>query len=189
MTDRLARATDRPLDAADLDSATEHYAKRREAEDTRLESLVVFRLGGEWLGLPTSLLDRVADVPAVHTLPHRRSGATAGLVNVGGDLVVHVSLAGLLGIAAAPASDVAGDARRRVVQRLLVLTDVRGKLATTVDEVLGIHHHDDTLLRPVPPTLARAASSYTRAMLIVDGHMVGCLDGVRVMRALSAGLS
>ena len=189
MSEMAVRLVNRLLDDTALDAATAHYARPREAENVRVDSVLVFRIGAEWLAFPTSLLDRVADLSPVHSLPHRRSGATAGLVNVGGDLVVHVSLAGLLGVSVAAGLSGLEESRRRMVRRLVVLVDARGRLATTVDEVLGIHHYDQERLRPVPPTLARAESSFTTAMLDVEGRTVGCLDAVRVMDALSVALS
>ena len=70
-----------------------------------------------------------------------------------------------------------------------MLADTRGRLAITVDEVWGVHHYGTTELRPVPPTLARAPSSFTTSMLQVDGRLAGCLDGGRVLDALSVAIS
>lgn len=183
MSERAMR--ERPLDDAAIDAATEHYARAREREDERLSSAFVFRIGTEWLAFPTSVLDRVADPPTVHSLPHRRGGTTAGLVNVGGDLVVHVSLSGLLGISgehsAAPG--------HRAVPRLVVLADARGRLAMTVDDVWGIHHYSAAQVRAVPPTLAKDPSAFTTAMLEVDGRPVGLLSGARVIDALSTAIA
>lgn len=189
MSDATVSLGDRPLDDATIDASTTHYAEARRADDVALASVFVFRLGSEWFGLPTSLLVRVAVPPTVHSLPHRRGSAGAGLVNVGGDLVVHVSLSGLLGIPAGASalSDATGP--RRSVPRLVVLGDARGRLAITVDEVWGVHHHDPALLRAAPPTLTRAPTSFTTAMLELDGHMVACLDAARVMDALSSALA
>ncbi len=189
MTDTVAHPADRPLDDATLDESTAHYARPRLTEEVTFASLFVFRLGAEWLGLPTSLLVSVASPPPVHSLPHRRGSAVAGLVNVGGDLVVHVSLAGFLGIdpgEAAPASEIGVT---RAARRLVVLGDDRGRLATTVDEVWGVHHHDPAQFRSAPPTLTRAPASFTFAMLDVDGRIVACLDPVRVMDALSVAIA
>lgn len=180
---------DRPLDDATLDASTTHYAKARLADDVALASLFMFRLGAEWLALPTSLLVRVAARPAVHSLPHRRGSAGAGLVNVAGDLVVHLSLHGLLGIAAGDASSHTATAGKRSMPRLVVLGDARGPLAITVDDVWGVHHYDPARLRAAPPTLTRAPGSFTTGMLEVDGHMVACLDATRVMDALSSALA
>ena len=188
MSDASAALGDRPLDDATIDASTTHYAEARLADDVALASVFVFRLGSEWFGLPTSLLVRVAVPPTVHSLPHRRGSALAGLVNVGGDLVVHVSLSGLLGIPAG-ATALGATGARQSVPRLVVLGDARGRLATTVDEVWGVHHHDPARLRAAPPTLTRAPTSFTTAMLELDGHMVACLDAARVMDALSSALA
>ncbi|MDB4888868.1 MAG: cheW-like domain protein [Gemmatimonadetes bacterium] len=186
MSDVARMQRERPLDDEAIASATAHYASLIERPRTDFSSVLVFRLGTEWLAFPTASLDRVADATVVHSLPHRRRGATAGIVNVGGDLVVHVSLAGLLGVESA---DDASAERRRVVRRLMVLTDARGRLAITVDEVWGVHHYRDDELRAIPPTLARAGTSYTVSMLQVDTHTVGVLDASRVLDALSVAIS
>jgi chemotaxis-related protein WspD len=177
------------MDAGDLDAATAHYALPREGERRVTASVLVFRLGAEWLALSTVLFDRIADVLPVHSLPHRRGALNAGLVTVGGDLVVHLSLATLLGVEAAsavPATDAAG---RQVVPRLVVLSDEHGRLAFTADEVWGVYDHAADELRPAPSTLARSLVSYATAMLVVQGRQVGCLDGARVMSALSLALA
>jgi chemotaxis-related protein WspD len=179
----------RPLDDEAIDLATAHYARPREDERKITDSVLVFRLGSEWLALPTALFDRVADVQAVHTLPHRRAGMAAGLVTVGGDLVVHLSLAALLGVGTEGATPAGTSPRHEVVRRLIVLTDQRGRLAITADEVWGVCRYHAAQLRPPPSTLARALVSYTISMLDVEGRMVGVLDGPRVLDALSRALS
>ena len=174
-----------PIDPSELDAITAHYAAAREVERKTTGSALVFRIGREWLAIPTMLFDRVADVSAVHTVPHRRKGVPVGLVTVGGDIVVHLSLGMLLSVAGAEAPAAAQQGQ----QRLIVLTDARGRLATTADEVWGVYHYDPAQLRPVPSTLARALVSFTVGMLEVDGRIAGLLDGPRVMDALSAGLA
>ncbi|MEP6991768.1 MAG: chemotaxis protein CheW [bacterium] len=189
MSDTVPALGDTPLDDAAIDASTRHYSEARLTDDVALASAFVFRLGSEWFALATSLLVSVAAPPVVHSLPHRRGSAVAGLVNVGGDLVVHVSLAGLLGVPAGVTSSAGATGVRRSVARLVVLGDARGRLAITVDDVWGVHHHDPALLRVPPPTLTRSPSSFTTAILEVDGLVVACLDAARVMDALSSALS
>ena len=178
---------EQPIDDAILDEATAHYAAPRTQEDMVYESALVFRLGEEWLALATTCLDRVTAPQRVHALPHRRSGATAGLVNVEGDLIVHVSLADLLGIdGTSVPRQVTHD---RSGARLVVLSDSRGRLATTVDEILGIQRHRPSERRPAPATLARAPGSYTTGILEVANRTVGYLDVARVMDALSVAIA
>jgi chemotaxis signal transduction protein len=112
-----------------------------------------------------------------------------GVLSVRGDILVHVSLAGLLGIAddeSAPASE---SAHRRSAPRVVVLADGRGRLATSVDEIMGIHRYDPAVLRPVPATLGQAMVSYASALLAVGDRIVGVLDGARVLTSLSHALS
>ncbi len=179
-------ATNRPLDEAAIAEATTHCAAPRAIEGALRESALVFRIGAEWLALPTRTLDRVADPQPVHSLPHRRSGAPAGLVNVGGDLVVHVSLGNLLNVQPGARPDT-GESTRSVA-RLLVLTDHRGRLAITVDEVWGVYRYEATARKAMPAAVG-GASTYTSAILDVDGRTVGYLDVDRVMSALSTAIS
>src|SRR5919198_3790598 len=60
-------------------------------------SVLIFRIGAEWLALSTALVQEVITPRRVHSLPHRAGGVVAGLINVRGELVVCVSLARLLG--------------------------------------------------------------------------------------------
>jgi hypothetical protein len=58
---------------------------------------MIFRLGTEWLALPASVFQEVAELGAIHSLPHRRSGLVVGLTNVrGGELLICFSLTKLL---------------------------------------------------------------------------------------------
>lgn len=94
---------DRPLWPEYLQERTRHYAEgRRPAAPVRL-SMLVFRLGAEWLALPTVACEEIVERRFIHSLPHRRNGIVLGLVNVRGELVVCVSLARLLGQASADA--------------------------------------------------------------------------------------
>jgi hypothetical protein len=67
-----------PIDAAELDAITAYYAAPREEERKTTGSALVFRIGAEWLAIPTMLFDRVADVSVVHTVPHAGRGCRLG---------------------------------------------------------------------------------------------------------------
>ena len=136
-----------------------------------------------------ALLDEVVAARRTHSLPHRRGAVKIGVLSVRGDILVHVSLAGLLGIpddAAAPASE---NSHRRSAPRVVVLADRRGRLAISVDEVMGIHRYDPVVLRPVPATLGQAMVSYASALLRSGDRIVGVLDGTRVLTSLSHALA
>jgi chemotaxis-related protein WspD len=169
--------------------ATAYYAAPREVEDAASASCFVFRLGSEWLALPMALLDEVVAARATHSLPHRRGAVKIGVLSVRGDILVHVSLAGLLGIPDDEAAPPSANGHRRSAPRVVVLADGRGRLAISVDEVMGIHRYDPVVLRPVPATLGQAMISYASALLAVGDRIVGVLDGSRVLASLSHALA
>jgi chemotaxis-related protein WspD len=143
------------------------------------ESVVIFRLGTEWFALPTLLLDEIVGMRPVHSLPHRRNPAMLGLVNVRGELVVCISIARLLIGEAAPTPD----------GRLMVMRQAHGRLAFPVDEVQHAERYGPSELKPVPASVARSASAYTKGLLSWQDRMVGCLDERLVLAALDRSLT
>jgi chemotaxis-related protein WspD len=151
-------------------------------------SVFLFRVGLEWLGLPTTALDEVTDLRRVHSLPHRRNGVVMGLANVRGELLVCVSLREQLGIE--PAPEIHAINRRWMAhRRLLVLRQGSQRLVCPVDEVHGDERFGEDAPRPVPSTLARASASYARAVLSWEGHVVGLLDEELLFNALQRSLA
>src|SRR2546422_702365 len=73
---------DRPMPADYRREQAEHYAQPKKFSQPARLSLVLFRLASEWLALPTSAFQEVAERRALHSLPHRRRGLALGLVNV-----------------------------------------------------------------------------------------------------------
>lgn len=179
---------DRPVVEDAIDAATTYYAAPRALEDEAPASCFVFRVGAEWLALPTAVLDEVVPARPTHSLPHRRGALQLSLVSVRGDLVVHASIAGLLGIGNGNGDAGKAKANGHASARTIVLTNERGRLATSVDEVLGVHRYHPAVLRPVPTTLERAMISFATAIIDVGDHAVGLLDGVRVIDSLAQAL-
>ena len=151
-----------------------------------LESLNDLR--AEWLAVPTPMLDEVADLRRIHSLPHRRSGVVLGLANVRGELLVCVSLGAQLGIDPADQAP-AMRGPRLAHKRLLVLRRQGQRLACPVDEVHGNERFEEREHRPVPATVARASASYTRAVLAWRGQVVGLLDEELLFNALHRSLA
>ena len=126
-----------PVYAAAAIHLLDRYALQRDggeqaeaASETAVatRSLLVFRLGEEWLALATRVLVEVAPQAPVHALPHQRSRALLGVANVRGALVACLSLVELLGLEPGAAAPL-----------LLVLDAPGGHLLVPVDEVQGIH--------------------------------------------------
>ena len=143
-------------------------------------SLLLFRLGEEWLALATVCLAEVAPMQPVHSLPHQRSRVLQGVANVRGALVPCVSLADLLEVPATPAGERVG----RALPRMLILAAEGGPVVIAVDEVDGIHRLD-----PALPGKDLDAMPFTAVVLQWRGRSVRVLDEHHLLSAVQRSLS
>ncbi len=164
---------------------TERIAQEKQTIETGTVSVAIFRIGVEWLALPTRIFQEVAEQCPVHTLPHRTSGAVAGLANVRGELLVCVSLGAVLGLAVESGERTAA----RIFKRLLVANRDGSRLAFPVDEVFGLHRYHPRELNAAPATLAQGKVSYTIGILPWRDKTVGCLDDELLFYTLNKSLS
>jgi chemotaxis-related protein WspD len=138
-------------------------------------SVLIFRLGPEWLAFRTLTVAEVTTIRPVHRVPHRTNEVFRGLVNLQGQVQLCVSLHGLLSVTAlsTPA-------------RLVVLRD-RDRAeswAFAADEVLGVQHVPRSRWRSVPSTLVNPTVGFSQAVLSWKERSIGLLDEQRVFGAL-----
>jgi chemotaxis-related protein WspD len=177
---------DREIDPQYRAAATEKIRAAQVLQERATGSAVIFRIGSEWLALPTRVFHEVCTLRPIHSLPHRRHQHVVGIVNVRGALLICVSLHALLGIeAAAPAAA----SRNLVLGRLLVAGEADERLVFPVDEIHGIHRYHPAQLGEVPATISKATATYTRSMLSWQNRAVGLLDDELLFPALNSSLS
>ncbi|WP_434579922.1 purine-binding chemotaxis protein CheW [Pseudomonas sp. Z5-35] len=168
----------------------DRYALRQDARDLAYapvdadvvtRSLLMFRLGEEWLGLATRSLVEVAPLQPIHSLPHQRSRALLGVANVRGALVACLSLVDLLGLEPGSAAPSGG----RVMPRMLIVGAQGGPVMMPVDEVDGIHAIDERILA----NASQSTGKYTRGVLQYNGRNLRWLDEEQLLSAVSRSLS
>ncbi|QGZ66891.1 chemotaxis protein CheW [Paraburkholderia acidisoli] len=172
---------DRPAPAMETRVAAAPAPKSGQA---RGAGSLVFRVGAEWLALPAAVLRHVEDARSVHTLPHRRSAAVLGIVNVRGVLTLAASLAALLHIERAAREGTSANDR----PRLLVTEWAGATTAFPVDEVEGVVAFAAEELLPAPATLAQSASRHVRGVVTWRGRSVGVLDADALFESLARNL-
>lgn len=186
-----AKLLERPIPLVDLslhDAETSVHQQRRQQHDPQAasESFLIFRIGREWLALPTPIFKRIVQTRPVHTLPHRQHRAVLGVVNVQGDLLVCLSLAHLLGFETDTTA--ADDQARHDLPRLLVVSRAEEHAVFPVDQVDGVHRLAVTTFCPPPATLSHAAAAHTRAVAPWRGMTVGLLDADALFDTLNRSL-
>ena len=160
----------------------EHVGEDRD-EKLDSKSIVVFRIGDEWLALPTGVFVEFIEMRAIHTLPHRRHGILLGLTNVRGELLICVALDKVLGVN----KESTIPRQRSLSKRLVVIRDQHSRIVFPVDEVQGIlRFHPDELM-PVPATVAKA--SHTKAILPWGDQAIAYLDEALLFYSLQRSLA
>lgn len=170
------RFLDAPSPGGYLDEWTTRLAARDDTREGDETSVLVFRLGDEWLALPVAVLIEVTRPRPVHRIPHR-GGLLAGMANIRGELHLCVRIDLLLGVSAVTGSD--PDLRRLVVIRRE--TEYWCFAADEVDQVHRVLLPD---LTNAAPTLARSHGNMTRGVFPHAGRSVGLLDDARLFHSL-----
>lgn len=180
-----AAAATRLLDRYALSQEPQQaYAEQQSSVATR--SMLMFRLGDEWLALATRCLVEVAPVQPVHSLPHQRSKALLGVANVRGALVACLSLSELLGLDSSAVS--VPSASARVMPRLLILAAPGGSVVVPVDEVDGIHAIASSDF-DANPVSGQGSARFTQAVLVCKGRSVRVLNEEQLLSAVTRSLS
>ena len=166
---------------------TGHVGQEKWVAELDTHSIIVFRIGAEWLALPTAVFKEIASIRAVHPLPHQPNRLVLGVTNIRGELLVCVSLQQLLGLEGA---DDAGPRQQRSLdERLLVVQRDGHRLVCPVDEVYGTQRFHPRELKDVPTTVAKATATYTRSILSWQGKAVGLLDDQLLFYSINRSLA
>jgi chemotaxis-related protein WspD len=181
--DKVRRLLDLAPPAEFQKEWTEFYAAEKQLAPRVKHSLVIFRLGDEWLALDTKAFQEIAGRSPVHTVPHRKKGIVAGLTRVRGELLICVSLAAILGITCNASADAA-----KASERFIVLNGAGGRFVFVADEVHGIHRLAEEL-SPPPVTVAHAGIRFTRGIFAWQNKTVGCLDDQVLFQAVNQNLA
>ncbi len=140
-----------------------------------------------WFALPVTVFKEISELKAIHSLPHRRDHLVLGLVNFRGELLICVSLAGILGVGESP--KIKTDSNSAVHPYLAIVSDGGNRLVFPVDEVGGIHHFHSKDIKKVPATVAGAHLTYTSGILEWRNQSVGYLDAELLFYTLGKSLS
>ena len=179
------RFFDRPAPSGYLESWQTILEQPAADLDADASSVLIFRLGNEWLSLPTAVLVEVTQPRQLHRLPHRSGTIIAGIVNIRGQLQVCIRLEGLLGLdATAKEPPIAA-----LTARLLVVERAGARWAFRVDEVAGVHRVPKRSLRDVPATVSGADTRATVALFAWQDRTVGLLDEARLLDGLPRQIS
>ncbi|MGE4556058.1 MAG: chemotaxis protein CheW [Desulfovibrionaceae bacterium] len=138
------------------------------------QSVMVFRLGSEWVGLPTPSLRGVFEERTIRPIPHRTGKLLLGVSVAQGQIYPCISVHGLLGVLPE-----AGGTKRslRIFKRFLAAGKKEAETVIfPVDEVQGVVRFNENTLEPPPMTVSRSPAAYIKGILALRDKRVGVLD-------------
>jgi len=145
-------------------------------------SILIFRIGPEWLAMPTHLFVEVLEVKGVHSLPHRSNKILRGLINVRGEMQLCFSAGTLLGVDKDLSAEEAIDSK--ALSRMLLVSMEGEHLAFFANEVYGVHQYHPSELKPLPATLPKETSAYSKGLLHWKDCHIAVLDEAIVIKKL-----
>jgi len=164
---------------------TERFAEPRAVEHEDAQSVLLFRLGDEWLALQSACIDEITPLRSIHSLPRTEGTLIKGLVNIRGELKLCVSLGVLLQLEKAR-EDYVSD--REIHERMISVTWNEQSFVFPASEVHGIHRYSERELEASPATVSKSKSSFTAGIVKWQDRHVGVLDTELLFYALSKGL-
>lgn len=178
---------DRPMPEGYQEEWGRVYGRKKTLQRQHTHAMVIFRLGDDWLALPSSLVREITTVKPIHALPHRGHGLVRGLVNIRGELRICVSLGNLLGLHQGEITS--KDLGYDVFARMILIDRDGDQFVFPVTEVQGTHRISGDELHSVPTTIGKAKATYTRDILKWKKHNVACLDDELLLYTLKKDLS
>lgn len=151
-------------------------------------SIVVFRLGDEWLGLPTKIIKEISEIRPVHSIPNSKSAVVKGLVNVRGELKLWVSMGTLLAIEKGELNH-SVEHRKNFLERLVIISKDSEQFVFPVSEIIGTHRVWLENIRDVPATAANSMYSHLAGLFELDDRHVGLLDEELLLNSLRRNLA
>ncbi len=155
---------------------------KKVSKNYNTRSIILFRLGDEWLGIKTGLLDEVVSMRAVHSIPHRKSSILNGLTNIRGELQLCISLGKLMSITRGEISGT--NVVKGIYERMVVMSFNGMKFVFPVSEVRGVYRFSDNEVQDSPSTSMNCSVHYIKGMLNVEGKHVGIIDHELLFPAL-----
>ncbi len=174
---------DRDLPQSYLSDWGAYFAQGKPILESETQSAVIFRIGAEWLALPTAIFQEVAEWNAIHSLPGQRGSILLGLTPVNGELLICVSLAKILDIADSSTNE------QKITRRLVIIEREGWRLTFPVDEVHGVYRYPSHDQMPLPSTISQSAGTYTRFVLPWQKNTVGYLDDELLFHTVNRSLA
>ena len=175
----MDRLLERPITSETLDENTRLVGQRHEEVESDELTVLIARIGDEWLGFDAHFADRVHAPTAIRRVPHRTAEHLAGVAAVDGEIIPAARLEVLL--------DLVRDAAP-VEPRFVVVGPSDRRWAIPVDEVEGMIRVPRASIIDPPTTVSASLHRHTMGLVSMGDRLAALLDSTRLLDLLDGGL-
>ena len=170
-----------------IDEWTTMLARSNESAVKATTSLLVFRVGDEFVAISIRLVKEIVEMGRMHKIPHRNNSVLKGLVSIRGELKLCVSVGNLLGLRKC---EVMNKDQRHLVysERVVVVVKDGKEFAFPVSEVMGIRRVDPNTMQDAPSTISNSTSPYITGVFKIDDRNIGMIDEDHLFSGLDDNL-
>ena len=175
----------RELPPGYIEEWTDIIAREKDSHAANNISVIIFRIGREYLALRSSNFKEVVNMRKIHRIPNRSNEVLLGMTNIRGELQLCFSLKALI-----DSTDSGGTDGAQVSDAKMLVIQNSGKYwVFPVDQVLGVFRCDDSNAQNVPVTVSKASGTFTQKVLIHDQREVGLMDDELLIYTLQRRIS
>ena len=167
---------------------TKILSVEKDLKPTNVKSAFVFRAGGEWLALPSHMIQEVVNMGPIHSIPNVSSNTLRGLVNIHGRLQICVSIGRVLGLEKLDKTEEQLDPDYISPERLVVVLQDNHLVAFPVSEVKGIIRYTPEMIKDLPVTVSGSKAVYTMGILHLEEKDIGLLKDKPLFKTLTKDL-
>ncbi|MFQ5643532.1 MAG: chemotaxis protein CheW, partial [Thiogranum sp.] len=125
---------ERPVPGAYRQEWTRRFTDTRQNEQDATRSVLLFRLGDEWLAIDSLYINEITPMRTIHSLPHKSGDVIKGLVNIRGELQICISIGAILQLDKARESYITD---HEILERMIFIEKDRQSFVFPVSEVHG----------------------------------------------------
>ena len=182
------RALEKQVSKEYRDQWTKNYSQLKPPNRKKYSSMVVFRLGVEWFGLPTQYFKSVENLGVIHSVPRFSNHMLIGIVNIRGALQLCFSVGNLLQVAAVGIDGTDSTVSVGVYRRLLVLLNSNQYYVFPVDEVGGVERVDESILEVLPATINERHAELVKGTITTSRYRFTLLNAPQMFATLEAAI-
>jgi chemotaxis-related protein WspD len=146
---------------------TKYFNQARHKDVEEKLSLVVFKVGNEWFALKTDFFKEAVEYKVIHRIPSRTNKYFLGIANIHGELVMCVSLAGLLEF---------DTAEEKKFKSIIVMNFNNTSLALPVSDYLGVVNISVSEFENAPINIKKMNASLTGKVFKINEKQIGIIE-------------